>query len=267
MPSLHELPDGARLVYDDLGFGRPVVLIHGVSMSRRFFGRNAAALAERFRVINLDLRGHGESPPHEGGHTVAQYARDVKDLLDALGLDDAVLVGWSMGSLVIWDLIRQVGTAGLAGHVVVSQGPSDLRQPGWELAGLTVEGLHESLAAAQADYRSVMEHLVRAMLCDEPSPTDMEILVGEALRIGANAGTCILLDQSLQDYRDVIGSYALPTLLSWGRDEKLLPVASGEWLAERIPGELVVFERSGHCPMWEEPERWNRVVGDWIAAL
>jgi non-heme chloroperoxidase len=95
----------------------------------------------------------------------------------------------------------------------------------------------------------------------------MEILVGEALRIGANAGTCILLDQSLQDYRDVIGSYALPTLLSWGRDEKLLPVASGEWLAERIPGELVVFERSGHCPMWEEPERWNRVVGDWIAAL
>lgn len=66
-------------------------------MSRRFFGRNAAALAERFRVINLDLRGHGESPPHEGGHTVAQYARDVKDLLDALGLDDAVLVGWSMG--------------------------------------------------------------------------------------------------------------------------------------------------------------------------
>lgn len=97
MPSLHELPDGARLVYDDLGSGRPVVLIHGVSMSRRFFGRNAAALAERFRVINLDLRGHGESPPHEGGHTVAPYARDVKDLLDALGLDDAVLVGWSMG--------------------------------------------------------------------------------------------------------------------------------------------------------------------------
>jgi pimeloyl-ACP methyl ester carboxylesterase len=91
--------------------------------------------------------------------------------------------------------------------------------------------------------------------------------VRETLRIGANAGTCILLDQSLQDYRDVIGSYGLPTLLTWGRDEKLVPVASGEWLAEPIPGELVVFERSGHCPMWEEPERWNQVVGDWISAL
>ena len=69
MASMHELPDGARLAYDDLGAGRPVVLIHGVSMSRRFFDRNAAPLAERFRVINVDLRGHGESPAHEGGHT------------------------------------------------------------------------------------------------------------------------------------------------------------------------------------------------------
>ncbi len=267
MASMHELPDGARLAYDDLGAGRPVVLIHGVSMSRRFFDRNAAPLAERFRVINVDLRGHGESPAHEGGHTVAQYARDVKHLLGVLELDGAVLVGWSMGSLVVWDLIRRHGTAGLAGHVVVSQGPSDLKQPDWELGGFTVEELHGTLAAAQAGYRDVMERLVLAMLRDEPPADEMDMLVGETLRVGANAGTCILLDQSLQDYRDVIGSYELPTLLTWGRDEKLIPVASGEWLAERIPADLVIFERSGHCPMWEEPERWNQVVADWISAL
>ena len=49
----------------------------------------------------------------------------MKHLLRALGLDDAVVAGWSMGSFVVWDLIRQFGTDGLAGHVVVSQGPSD----------------------------------------------------------------------------------------------------------------------------------------------
>ena len=76
--------------------------------------------------------------------------------------------------------------------------------------------------------------------------------------MGANAGTCILLDQSLQDYRDVVGAYQLPTLLAWGRDEKLIPVASGECLAERVPGELVVFERSGHCPMWRSPTASTR---------
>jgi pimeloyl-ACP methyl ester carboxylesterase len=267
MSNMHELPDGARMAYDDAGTGRPVVLIHGVSMSRRFFERNAGPLAERFRVINVDLRGHGESPAREGGHTVGQYARDVKHLLDELGLDGAVLVGWSMGSFVTWDLIRQFGAGGLAGHVIVSQGPSDLKRPGWELGAFTLDELHELLAAAQADYLAVMTEFVPAMLCDEPSTADLDLLVRETQRIGANAGTCILLDQSLVDYRDLIGSYELPTLLTWGRDEKLVPVASGEWLAERIPGELVLFERSGHCPMWEEPERWNQVVGDWISAL
>ena len=49
-----------------------MLLIHGVSMSRCFFERNLDALAERFRVVNVDLRGHGESPACEGGHTVAQ---------------------------------------------------------------------------------------------------------------------------------------------------------------------------------------------------
>jgi len=146
---LHELPDGASMAYDDAGSGRPVVLVHGVSMSRRFFERNVAALAERFHVINVDLRGHGESPAHEGGHTVSQYARDVRHLLQALGLDGAVIVGWSMGSLVVWDMIRQFGTDGLAGHVVVSQGPSDLKQDGWELGAFTIEELHETPAAAQ----------------------------------------------------------------------------------------------------------------------
>ena len=151
MSSIHELPDGARMAYDDTGSGRPVVLIHGVSMSRRFFERNAAPLAERFRVVNVDLRGHGESPAHEGGHTVAQYARDVKHLLRALGLDDVVVAGWSMGSFVVWDLIRQFGTDGLAGHVVVSQGPSDLKRPDWDLGAFTPAELYELLAAAQAE--------------------------------------------------------------------------------------------------------------------
>ena len=80
---LLDIGGGARLAYDDRGSGRPVLLIHGVSMSRRFFERNLDPLAQRFRVVSVDLRGHGESPASEGGHTVAQYARDLHELIDA----------------------------------------------------------------------------------------------------------------------------------------------------------------------------------------
>jgi hypothetical protein len=55
-----------------------------------------------------------------------------------------------MGSFVVWDLIRQFGTGGLAGHVVVSQGPSDLKRPDWDLGAFTPAELYELLAAAQA---------------------------------------------------------------------------------------------------------------------
>jgi non-heme chloroperoxidase len=266
MPML-DLPGGASLAYDDQGAGRPLVLIHGVSMSRRFFERNVGPLSQRFRVVNVDLRGHGDSPPSEGGHGVAQYARDVHELIGALGLDGAVLVGWSMGSMVAWDLIRQFGTDGLGGHVVVSQGPSDLKRDDWELGSFSLNDLFGLLAGAQADYRALMDEFVPDMFMDELPAEELEMLIGETQRIGANAGTCILLDQSLQDYRDVVGSHALPTLLTWGRDEKLIGVASGEWLAAHQPAELVIFERSGHCPMWEEPDRFNQVVGDFVSAL
>jgi pimeloyl-ACP methyl ester carboxylesterase len=267
MTAMLELPDGASLAYDDAGSGRPLVLIHGVSMSRRFFERNVAALAEHHRVINVDLRGHGESPASEGGHTVAQYARDIHHMLGALGLDGAVLVGWSMGTMVAWDLIRQFGTDGLGGHVVVSQGPSDLKRDDWELGAFGLDDLFGLLAGAQDGYRAVMEEFVPLMFMDERPAGELEMLVSETQRIGANAGTCILLNQSLQDYRDVVGSHSLPTLLCWGRDEKLIPVAGGEWLAEHQPADLVLFERSGHCPMWEEPDRFHQVVGEFVSTL
>ena len=137
-----DLLTGATLACTDIGSGRPVLLLHGVCMSRKFFERNIEPLADRHRVIALDFRGHGESPRVEGGHTVAQYARDVRAVIEMLDLRDAVVVGWSMGSMVLWDYLRQFADdPRLAGAVVVSQGPSDLTQPGWpygiaDLAGL-----------------------------------------------------------------------------------------------------------------------------------
>jgi non-heme chloroperoxidase len=268
MTRFHELPDGAKLAYDDAGAGRPVVLIHGVSMSRRSFDRNLRALAERFRVVNVDLRGHGESTKSEGGHTIERYTHDLRHLIETLGLDHPVLVGWSMGSFVVWEYQRLFGADALAGHVNVSQGPTDLNRDDWQLGVFDMPGLLETLAAAQADYHALMAHFVPAMLCDEPDASDLAMLVGETQKIGANAGTCILLDQSVRDYRDVVGGFDTPTLLVFGRDEKLIKAENGAWLQRTQPNaSLVVFDRSGHCPMWEEPERFNQVVGDWIAAL
>ncbi len=268
MTSFHELPDGAKLAYDDKGSGRDVLLIHGMCMTRRYYDRNFDALAERFRVVRVDLRSHGDSPESQGGNTVGQYARDVKHFVDALGLDKPVVAGWSMGTLTIWDMIRQFGTDWIGAHVNVSQGPADLVKDDWPLGAFAMEDFFGLLGGAQGDYKATMDHLIPLMMKNPPNEADHAFLLEEVSKIGPNCGTLCILDQSTQDYRDVIGSYEIPTLMTWGSDEKLISVAVGKWIQERQKGaEFVLFEESGHCPMWEEPEKFNQVVGDWIASL
>jgi non-heme chloroperoxidase len=262
------LPDGAVLHYEDHGSGRPLVLLHGVCMSSDFFREQVGPLGERHRVVTVDFRGHGLSPAVDHGHTVAQYARDVHALIEQLGLDEVVLVGWSMGSIVAWQYLRQFGVHRLAAQVVVSQGPSDLKRADWplgmleldELAGLC-DAIQEDMAAAFADFAPAMF----AEPLDEPSRARV---LHEILRCRPTTATAILLSQTIPDARPVLDGLVLPTLLTWGRDEKLMPVAAGEWIRDHVPGsELVLFERSGHCPMLEEPARFNDVVAEFVARL
>ena len=72
--------DGVRLDYEEKGRGKPLVLIHGWSCSGAFFRRNVEALAEDFRVVNLDLRGHGGSEKPDHGYRIHHLAKDVRDL-------------------------------------------------------------------------------------------------------------------------------------------------------------------------------------------
>ncbi len=269
MTRFHELPDGASIAYDDIGEGRPLILLHGVLGSRRFFARTIEGLAADHRVIAVDFRSHGESPPADGGHTVPQLARDVDSLLTALDLRDAIAVGWSMGNLVIWEyLLAHPGDHRLAGHVCISQGACDLNRDGWQLGFTDRDGLAGLLQQSQEDYAGMCAFVATIFTKELPSEADQIWMAAEMRRVGANAATAMLADQTVRDYSGRLPAAAIPTLGVWGRDEKCLPVASGEWLAERLPGfELHVFEESGHLPMWEQADAVNALIRGWVAAV
>jgi len=93
------IDDQLELAYEESGTGRPIVFIHGVWMSARFFHKQVPALGRNHHAIALDLRGHGGSSHTPDGHTMATYAQDVRAFLKAKNLSDAVLVGWSMGCM------------------------------------------------------------------------------------------------------------------------------------------------------------------------
>src|SRR5262245_62645954 len=94
--------DGIRLAYDDRGAGDPtIVLVHGWTCDRSFFGPQVDHFARRHRVVSVDLRGHGESDKPDGAYPIAAYADDIAYLIGQLGLGPVVAVGHSMGGLAV----------------------------------------------------------------------------------------------------------------------------------------------------------------------
>ena len=93
--------DGVSIHYEIQGTGKTLVMLHGWDQSAKAFCNNVPALAETYQVITVDLRGHGESGKPSYGYRISRLAMDVKQLLDALELEDVTLLGWSMGCSVV----------------------------------------------------------------------------------------------------------------------------------------------------------------------
>ncbi|ANW62723.1 AB hydrolase superfamily protein YdjP [Mycolicibacterium murale] len=260
------LSDGAVLTYLDRGSGPVVLLVHGVCMTSAFFARNIDALAVDHRVIAVDLRSHGDSPTSSSGNTVARYARDLHELMVALDLHDVTGVGWSMGSFVWWDHLSQFGTDRLARLAVVSQGPADLTRPDWPHGIADPDQLGSFVDAVQSDFSGFFSEFLAEMFKDPLADADAALLLAEITKIDPNPGTVILADQTLRDYRGFLTGLDVPHLLIWGVDEKVVKVASADWLSEALAdAELHVFDHSGHCPMWEEPDLFNELLAGWVA--
>jgi non-heme chloroperoxidase len=98
-----------ELYYEDEGEGTPIIFIHGVWMSSRFFHKQIPYFRAGYRVITIDLRGHGKSSHIQDGHTIAEYARDLHKFIGKLELKNVVLPVSSMGAFVAWEYLKQFG--------------------------------------------------------------------------------------------------------------------------------------------------------------
>lgn len=260
MPTFHS--NGALLHYEDSGDGRPVVFLHGCWMSSRFFTHQTAPGAlPGCRVIAPDFRGHGRSEKTLDGHTMAAYADDVRNLIETLDLHDVTLVGWSMGAFVAWEYLTAHTDDRVSRLVVIEESVSDYSWPDWHLGAIDATAIAELSSGLQTDQRSVAAHFASAMFASPLDPQEMEWMVEEICAVPPVIASTVLLQQTLVDYRETVKQFTVPSLVCFGKDEILLSLAAGQDLAERLPdAELLVFERSSHCPFIEESERLNQAI-------
>ena len=256
-PLRYAQTDRGPFSYTDEGAGSALVFVHGLPGSTRDFRWLASALGDRVRSIRLDQPGFGETPASTGaGPALSDRAAFVRAALDALSLDEVVLVAHSMGGAV-------------AMHVA-SQIPDRVRG----LALLASIGLHPHRLARRSPRRPNLARLlrfppVRAALLPTlrsgfrragfPTSTPDEALVQSARVFSA---------LSFQDVRDAALAVRAPTLISWAEDDKIVETSIGLSLATALPdGPRLVFDQGGHNIQKTRAVELADALVDWSAAI
>jgi pimeloyl-ACP methyl ester carboxylesterase len=266
---------GERIAYRDEGAGEALLLVHGMAGSSATWRAVIPELAKKYRVIAPDLLGHGESAKPRGDYSLGAFAAWLRDLLDELGIRRATVIGQSLGGGVAMQFTYQhrdyckrlvlIGSGGL--------GPDlnwvlrILSAPGTEfvlpvVAPQPVLNLGNKLGSwlTSAGIRSPRAGEMWSAYCSlSDRPTRQAFL--RTLR-------------SVVDYRgqavSALGkihvSHGLPTLLIWGEQDRIIPVAHGYAAHDAVPGSrLEVLAGVGHFPHVEAPTAVVGILDDFIA--
>ncbi len=264
--------DGTAIVYRVSGpeNARPLVLVHGWSANLTCWGTAADELARQYRVIAVDLRGHGYSDAPESGYDdSANWAADLDAVLTAeLVTSDAVLLGWSYGGLVITDYLAVHGTGAIAGVVFVGAingiGPG---QPG----GRTGDAMQNAIPGVFAERPGAAIRAFSAFGNAMTGPGEDKGAIAQRM-FGASLATPPRVRKALflrtLDHDDVLRGLDVPALLIHGTADPVVDIEAGRHAAQLIPNvHTSYWEGSQHGPFIEDPARFVREVGEFIASL
>jgi pimeloyl-ACP methyl ester carboxylesterase len=275
-PALHEIElHGHRVAFRYGGEGPLVVLIHGITGQSAQWELAIDELADSFTVLAPDLLGHGQSAKPRGDYSLGAYASGVRDILLALGHERATVVGHSLGGGVAMQFAYQfpercerlvlVSSGGLGREVHPLLRAATL--PGSELVLPLIA--HARLLALG----EVVGRVLGAVKL-EAGPDLAEVARGYASLADADARSAFIETmRAVLDYggqrvsaRDRLYlAEAMPTLLIWGADDPIIPVAHGLAAHEAMPGSrFEVFEGAGHFPQLTDPRRFATLVREFL---
>lgn len=260
-------PDGVTINAQEWGNpqGREIVFIHGFMQCHLSWVRQyTSALADEFRLITLDLRGHGGSDkrmePALYGSS-ALFGDELRAVLDAAGLKAPVLVGWSFGTRVVCDYLMKHGQGRIAGiNFAGSSLSDDLNHfgPGRAHIGQTFAADYATTIAATRSF-------LRACFAIQPAQDEFEIM------LAFNAGVPPKIRGWLRrggDVSAVLQSLKMPVLVTHGVDDQITSISLGRWVAAMVPGSTASFyDGVGHAPFYEAADRFNGELAAFVRGI
>ena len=259
-PQQFVVVQGHKLAYYETGKGSVVILIHGLGADSRHWAANIDALAQNFRVIAIDQVGYGQSDKPILNYSVGTFVDYLQGFLRALKIPRATLVGNSLGGWVALDsaihhpeMVEKlvlVDAAGLQPAVALKV-PEGGMKP---LTRLDTKWFFD-LMEANKEW---------ATMDLGPNSFERHKQNGDNYTIASSVAEMIT-GRYFEDKK--LGKVQAPTLIVWGRDDLLIPLAMGERLHKGIAGsQMVVIDGTGHIPMVGKPAEFNTAVRKFLSS-
>jgi len=262
-----------KIHYNEAGEGDVVIMLHGGGPGAGGWSnyyRNIDAFVNKgYRVILMDCPGFNKSDPIVSSETRGlMHARAVKGLMDALGIERAHLIGNSMGGAT--SLHFALDYPDRLGKLVL-MGPAGMGASLFQ--AMPLEGIKLLFQTFNEPTLENLKRMIQVFVYD-PSQITNELLEGRYQNMMRNAEHLTNYVKSAElnpkgfvtDLTPRLGEIKAETLITWGRDDRFVPLDHGLKLVWGIPkAELHVFSKCGHWAQWEHAEKFNRLAIDFLA--
>jgi pimeloyl-ACP methyl ester carboxylesterase len=253
---------GAKIHYLEAGTGPTIVLLHGLGGNSGDFTMNVTSLARKFRVVVPDQLGFGRSDKPLIEYRIGTYVDFLDRFLSSLKIERASLVGNSLGG---W-----IAASYTLAHPSRVERLVLIDAAGFALpAGFDTKQLNGLNPSTRDGIKQLIE---RAFYNSAFFGSDAFVDAALSQRINSGDGFTIksvinLIARREESIDDRLGAIKQPTLIIWGRQDGIVPLADGERFQREIPGSrLVVFDRCGHLPQVEKPLDFNNAVMGFLVA-
>ena len=252
--------DSVKIHYVEAGNGPAIVFIPGWTMPGWIWQPQIDEFSKRYHVIAVDPRSQGESDKPPYGHLPEIRARDYKELVDHLQLRNPVLVGWSMGCMELVKYAEQFGSDNVGGFVLVDGFITEKPNPDMFL------GLSGWMNQLQQDRQKHADAFVRRMY-KKPQPEEyIKRVIDASASVPADTAVALIYNMiAVKDTTTGLAKMDRPVLFAYQPDTQ----QTADFLKSKLGGKLRLerFDGDGHALFVDDPEKFNRVLGEFLQSL
>ena len=264
-------PDGVKLYYEIAGNGKPLLFLHGWTMSSRVWNYQVDWFVEEYQVITLDLRGHGRSGSPERECTLVSLTQDISNFIKELQLNQLTLIGWSLAVSLIVRLFS-AHRLPVDSVVLVDGTPCFVSCEDFP-HGLPAPQVKKMLRRMAFNFPRALEEFHHLLLSPEEKEGEnrdavWDLLTNERYLPKWETARDLLVALADEDFRNEITTITIPTLLMHGDQDKICPVGASRYMQEHLGcAEIAVFPGAGHAPFLTQTEDFNQRLTAFLRSL